>query len=374
MNLPRLAALCLTTTLLSSAATPLMAGEPVQVDVLARGLDSPWGLAQLPDGGWLVTERSGKLQRLDARGIRTATIAGVPESFVEGQGGLLDVALHPQFASNALVYLSLAQGVRRQSRLVVVRAEWRGAGLKNLTTLFESATRSTNVHYAGSLAFLRDGTLLITVGDGFEERELAQNLAVLRGKVVRINADGSVPANNPFVGRPGTNPRVYSYGHRNAQGLGIDPATGAIYISEHGPQGGDEINLIEPGVNYGWPVATHGLDYTGGRISPFQTYEGMREPLIFWDPSIAPAGLAVYRGSEFPQWNGDLVLAVLRNQQLRRLSVEDGKVQGEEILLAGRDSRFREVAVGADGAIYTLAESVAGKPASGELLRLSRRR
>ena len=255
-----------------------------------------------------------------------------------------------------------------------MRAELRGNVLQKSEIVFESAPRKTAVHYAGSLAFMRDGTLLITVGDGFEERELAQRLSVLRGKVVRINDDGSAPADNPFAGREDANPLIWSYGHRNAQGLGIDPQTGTVYVSEHGPQGGDEINIIERGVNYGWPVATHGLDYTGGRISPFQTYEGMREPILFWDPSIAPAGMTVYRGTEFAEWNGDLLVGVLRDRQLRRISIADGKVQGQQVLLADRAGRFREVQVGTDGAVYTLAESIEGKERSGQLLRLSRAR
>lgn len=353
---------------------PGVEAEPIRVEVLTRNLDSPWGLAQLPDGGWLVSERSGKLQRLDARGGSAATIGNVPIAFVAGQGGLLDVVLHPRFASNSLIYLSLARGELRRSRLTVVRAELRGDTLQKPETVFESAPRSTAVHYAGSLAFMPDGTLLITVGDGFEERELAQKLSVLRGKVVRINDDGSAPADNPFAGREGANPLIWSYGHRNAQGLAIDPETGTVYVSEHGPQGGDEINIIERGVNYGWPVATHGLDYTGGRISPFQTYEGMREPILFWDPSIAPAGLTVYRGTEFAEWNGDLLVGVLRDRQLRRISIADGKVQGQHILLADRAARFREVQVGTDGAVYALAESIEGKERSGQLLRLSRAR
>ena len=363
-----------TAALFLGAALLARAAAPVQVEVLTTDLDSPWGLAQLPDGRWLVTERSGALRRLDAHGVREAIIDNVPKAFVDGQGGLLDVVLHPQFAVNSKIYLSLAQGELRHSQLAVVSAELRGDSLRNLQTVFESAPRKTSAHYAGSLAFMRDGTLLITVGDGYEEKVLAQKLAVLRGKVVRINGDGSVPTDNPFVGREGANPLVWSYGHRNPQGLGIDPLTGTVYVSEHGPQGGDEINIIERGVNYGWPVATHGLDYTGGKISPFKTYEGMREPILIWDPSIAPAGLTVYRGSEFPEWNGDLLVGVLRDRQLRRISVADGKVQGQQILLADRNGRFREVQVGIDGAIYTLAESIDGKERSGQLLRLTRPR
>lgn len=229
------------------------------------------------------------------------------------------------------------------------------------------------MHFGGSLAFLRDGTLLVSVGDSFDDREAAQRLSVLRGKVARINDDGSIPADNLFAATREANPAIWTYGHRNPQGLTVDPLTGAVYVSEHGPQGGDEVNVIERGANYGWPIASQGIDYTGGKISPFSTYPGMREPLLFWDPSIAPSGITVYRGREFPEWDGDLLVAVLRNAQLRRVDLEGGKVVSEQFLLADRASRIRDVQIDADGIVYVLAESVQGER-SGQLLRISRSR
>jgi glucose/arabinose dehydrogenase len=350
------------------------AAQAIEVQVLTDGLDSPWALAHLPDGGMLVTERSGALWRLDSRGVRVSKIENIPPAFVQAQGGLFDVVLHPEFASNSQIYLSFAQGKLHQTTLRVIRGELRGNSLTQIKQVFDSAPRKTDVHYGGSLAFQRDGTLLITIGDSFDHREDAQRLSVLRGKVARINDDGTVPADNPFVSQRGAEPSIWSYGHRNPQGLGIDPLTGAVYVSEHGPQGGDEVNIIERGINYGWPIATHGLDYTGAKISPFATYPGMREPLLFWDPSIAPSGIAVYRGQEFPEWDGDLFVAVLRNAQLRRIGLEGGKVQSEQFLLADRASRIRDVVVGSDGIIYAVAESVQGKEKSGQLLRISRSR
>ncbi len=348
--------------------------QGLEVRVLTDKLDSPWALAHLPDGGMLVTERSGSLWRLDSHGVRVSKIGNIPPAFVQSQGGLFDVVLHPQFASNALVYLSFANGERHHTTLRVVRGELRGNSLTQTKQVFESAPRRTDVHYGGSLAFLRDGTLLVTIGDSFDNRHDAQRLSVLRGKVARINDDGTIPADNPFVSQGDANPAIWSYGHRNPQGLGVDPLTGVVYVSEHGPQGGDEVNIIERSINYGWPIAAHGLDYTGGKISPFATHSGMREPLLFWDPSIAPSGITVYRGPEFPEWDGDLLVAVLRDTQLRRIDLEGGKVQSEQFLLTERSSRIRDVQVDADGIIYALAESVQGKQQCGQLLRISRSR
>jgi glucose/arabinose dehydrogenase len=363
----------LSAALLSATAVTTVA-QTIEVQVLTEGLDSPWALAHLPDGGMLVTERSGALWRLDSHGARVSKIENIPPAFVQGQGGLFDVVLHPQFASNSQVYLSFAQGKLHHTTLRVIRGELRGNSLTQIKQVFDSSPRTTDVHYGGSLGFLRDGTLMITIGDSFDHREDAQRLSVLRGKVARINDDGTIPADNPFVGQHGAAPAIWSYGHRNPQGLGIDPLTGAVYVSEHGPQGGDEVNVIERGINYGWPVATHGLDYTGGKISPFPSYPGMREPLLFWDPSIAPSGIAVYRGQEFPEWDGDLFVAVLGHAQLRRIDREGGKVQSEQFLLADHASRIRDVLVGPDGIIYALAESVRGRVKSGQLLRISRSR
>ncbi len=349
--------------------------EPsIHVEVLADGLDAPWGLALLPDGRMLVTERSGGLYLLDAQGERIATIRNVPEVFVKLQGGLLDIALHPQFDTNSTLYLSLAHGHQKHNTTRVVQAVLAGDALENVKVIFDNTPKGTSVHYGGRLAFLPDGTLLVTTGEGADYREHAQRLDSLLGKVVRIKADGTIPADNPFIDTPGAHPAIWSYGHRNPQGLFVDAQTGTVYATEHGPKGGDEINIIEKQTNYGWPIATHGIDYSGARISPFETYAGMREPLLFWTPSIGPGGIAMYRGSMFPEWEGDLLVAVLGHKHLRRVDLDNGRVVDQEMLLDDRQARFRQVEIGSDGSIYAVVESVGEQPRSGQLLKLTRSR
>ncbi len=355
-----------------AASIDRAAEASLQVEVLANGLDTPWGLALLPDGRMLVTERTGALLLLDAQGARIATIKNVPEAFVKLQGGLLDVVLHPKFESNSILYLSLAHGRQKHNTTRVVRAALDGDTLRDVQVIFDNTPKGTAVHYGARLAFLPDGTLLVTTGEGADYREQAQRLDVVLGKIVRINDDGSIPADNPFVNTPGAHPAIWSYGHRNPQGLYVDTQTGTVYSAEHGPMGGDEINVIERGVNYGWPIATHGIDYSGARISPFETYDGMREPLLFWTPSIGPGGLALYRGAMFPEWEGDLIVAVLGHKHLRRVDLENGRVVRQERLLQDRNARFRQVVIGADGAIYAVVENVDEAERSGQILKITR--
>lgn len=344
----------------------------LQIETIADQLDTPWGLALLPDGRMLVTERSGALYLMDPGGQRTR-IENVPEPFVKLQGGLLDVVLHPQFSTNSTIYLSLAHGRQKHNTTRVVRAVLDGTALRDARVIFDNTPKGTSVHYGGRLAFLPDGTLLVTTGEGADYREQAQRLDVVLGKIVRINDDGSIPNDNPFVNTPGANPAVWSYGHRNPQGLYVDSQTGVVYSTEHGPRGGDEINVIEKGVNYGWPIATHGIDYPGARISPFETYDGMREPLTFWTPSIGPGGVALYRGATFPEWEGDLIVAVLGHKHLRRVDLENGRVVAQEALLRDRNARFRQVEIGPDGAIYAVIENVNEAERSGQILKITRR-
>jgi aldose sugar dehydrogenase len=370
-NYLRAAVACtsLVAPLLSTAEAAI---NDMHVAVLADELDTPWGLALLPDGRMLVTERSGQLRLLDAQGQRVAAIKNVPEAFVKLQGGLLDVALHPNFERNATIYLSLAHGHQKHNTTRVVRAVLQGDALVDAKVIFDNTPKGTSVHYGGRLAFMPDGTLLVTTGEGADYREDAQRLDSLLGKIVRLNDDGSVPSDNPFVNTQGSHPAIWSYGHRNPQGLFVDASSGTVYAAEHGPRGGDEINIIEPKRNYGWPIATHGIDYTGGRISPFETYEGMQEPLLYWTPSIGPGGIAMYRGAMFPEWEGDLFVAVLGHKHLRRIDLEEGKVVAQEILLEDLQGRFRQVEVGADGALYAVVESVAERPNSGRILKITR--
>jgi glucose/arabinose dehydrogenase len=358
-------------SLLCLTAMSRAPAQELAVEILSGGLENPWGLAFLPDGGMLVTERAGKMWRLDSAGRKAAEIANVPPSFVKLQGGLLDVALSPRFATDSLVYLSLAHGGQERNTTRVVRARLVGDELRDVTVVFENTPKGTSVHYGGRLAFLRDGTLLLTTGEGAEYREDAQRLASTLGKIVRINADGSIPADNPFVGRSDADPAVWSYGHRNPQGLHVDPVTGTVWSAEHGPRGGDEINRIVKGANYGWPIATHGLDYTGGRISPFETYPGVTEPLLWWTPSIGVGGVTVYRGALFPEWDGDLLAGAMGHQHLQRIELEDGKVVARHRLLEERKARFRQLAIGPAGAIYALIDAVDNQPKSGQLLRIT---
>jgi glucose/arabinose dehydrogenase len=320
----------------------------------------------------LVTERSGALLLLDAQGKRLGAVEGVPQAFVKLQGGLLDVALHPQFESNGLVYLSLAHGRQKHNTTRVVRGTLRGNTLSDVQVIFDNTPKGTAVHYGGRLAFLSDGTLLVTTGEGADYREHAQRLDSLLGKVVRLNANGTIPPDNPFVNSPGAHPAIWSYGHRNPQGLFVDTQTQTVYSTEHGPKGGDELNVIRPGTNYGWPIATHGIDYSGARISPFETYSGMQEPILFWTPSIGPGGIALYRGSMFPEWNGDLFVAVLGHMQIRRVDLTDGRVIAQEPLLEDRRARFRQIEIGLEGAIYAIVESVDAAESSGQILKLTR--
>ena len=336
-----------------------------RVETLADGLEHPWSIAFLPDGRELVTERPGRLRIIDG-GALSGPVAGVPEVLDESQGGLLDVAVHPDFTDNGLIYLSLAHGTPDANATRLVRARLDGDALVDLEVLFTaSPAKATPVHYGGRIAFLPDGTLLLTVGDGFDHREDAQRLDSHFGKIVRLRDDGTVPDDNPFVGEPGALPEIWSLGHRNPQGL-VVADDGAVYAHEHGPAGGDEINRIEPGANYGWPIATGGRDYSGAAISPFERYPGTVDPLVEWTPSIAPAGLALGAGPLFPELDGELLVAALKSRELRRVRLDaDGGLVGQAVLLSGR-GRLRDVRVAPDGSLRVLTDS-----SNGAVLRLT---
>lgn len=348
---------------LVAATAGALEGTPTyRVESVAAGLDEPWGLAFLPGGELLVSERPGRLRRIAADGTVSAPLGGVPEVYYRGQGGLLDLALHPAFADNGRVYFSYSHGDPRDSATRVAHGRLGADGLSDVTVIFTARPgKDTPQHYAGSLAFLPDGTLLVTVGDGFDYREQAQNLGSLLGKVVRIGADGAIPPDNPFVGRADAAPEVWTYGHRNPQGLAVDPGTGAVYLHEHGPRGGDEINRLEPGRNYGWPVITYGMDYSGAYVSPYTELAGMEQPLLYWVPSIAPSGLAFYRGAAFPDWQGDLFVGALVDREVRRVDLEDGRVAAQQSLLGEAGERIRNVKEGPDGALYVLTDSHQGQ-------------
>ncbi len=338
-------------------AGPALAAPPPQITTMARGLDHPWSLAFLPDGRVLVTERAGRL-RVIGRDGRLGTIRGVPPVFNKSQGGLFDVILHPRFADNQTLYLSFAAGPAGANATSIARARLVGDRLSDVRIIFRNTpAKATPVHYGGRMAWLADTTLVMTTGDGFDYREQAQVLMSGLGKIIRLHADGSVPADNPFPGSP-----VWSLGHRNPQGLAIDPATGRLWEHEHGPQGGDEINLIEKGGNYGWPVATHGMDYSGATISPFKTYPGMLDPRVIWVPSIAPSGLAVYRGAMFPEWDGSLIVGALAASEVRRVVLDGGgRLVRQERLLPRLSERIRDVRVAPDGALWLTTDEDQGR-------------
>ena len=321
-----------------------------ELETWAGGFHLPWSITFLPDGSALVTELGGKLFHVDANGDEREQVANVPGVYFAGQGGLFDVVLHPEFAQNGLVYLSYAQGSQSDNGSAVACARLDGRSLEGVEVIFRNFTRKdTPVHYGGRMAFLPDGTLLLTTGDGFDYREAAQDIDSGLGKVLRMNDDGSAASGNPFPGSP----YVYSYGHRNPQGLAVS-GKGEVWLHEHGPRGGDELNLIEPGKNYGWPAITYGVDYSGAVISPYTEWEGMEQPVRYWVPSIAPSGLAIYEGGLFPDWRGDLFIGALVGRDVRRIDLLGNGTSREEALFSEISARVRDVRVGPGGALFIL--------------------
>jgi glucose/arabinose dehydrogenase len=337
---------------------------------VATGLEHPWGMAFLPDGGILVTERPGRLRSVRDGVLDPEPIEGVPEVYASGQGGLLDVALDPAFASNRTIYLSYAAEGDGGNSTRVARATLGNGRLEDLEAIFaaEPLVRSSK-HFGSRLAFDPEGYLFITVGER-GQGERAQDLGDLNGSVIRLHPDGSVPADNPFTGVAGARPEIFSYGHRNPQGLAIHPQTGIPWLHEHGARGGDEVNVVRPGVNYGWPVITYGIDYSGAPIGEGTHKDGMAQPIHYWVPSIAPSGMAFYDGAAFPEWRGDLIVGALAGELLVRLELDGERAVEEEWLLDGALGRIRDVAVGPDGSLYLLTDESAGglyrlEPAAG---------
>ena len=334
-------------------------GQTVKLDTVANGLKSPWGMAFLPDGDLLVTDRNGEVYRVGKGGQKT-TVSGGPSVVVEGQGGLLDVALHPDFAQNGFVYMSYSamkmEGDQKLSSTAVVRAKLAGNTLTDQKIIFEALPYSkTRHHYGSRLQFDKQGFLYISVGDRGSEKENPQFLDRDAGKVHRIHDDGRIPTDNPFVGKGDAHGSVYSYGHRNPQGMTRNPETGAIWTDEHGPRGGDEVNIIKKGANYGWPVICYGINYDGKPITNLTAKEGMEQPLTYWLPSIGPSGMAFVEGNKYPGWKGDLLVGSLRFQYLNRCVLEGNKVVKEENLLKNI-GRLRNVKMGPDGYIYVSVE------------------
>ena len=335
----------------------------IKVDTVASGLVHPWGLELLPDGRMLVTERSGRLRIVGRDGALSNPLAGVPQVAARGQGGLLDVTLDPAFATNRTIYLAFSEpGDGNTAGTSVVRARLGADRLEDVRVIYRQEPKvSSSSHFGSRIVFRNDGTMFITQGDRASFRNEAQNLGSLIGKIVRINADGTVPRDNPFVGRSGVRPEIWSYGHRNVQAAALDPVTGRLWTVEHGARGGDELNQPNAGRNYGWPVITYGRDYSGAKIGEGTEKEGMEQPVYYWDPVIAPSGMAFYTGDAFRGWKGSVLIGGMSPGRLVRLSLRDGKVAAEERYLEELRERIRDVRQGTDGSIYVITDSPDGR-------------
>lgn len=348
---------------LTGACAGASAEPAYRVETVAEGLDHPWSLAFLPDGRMLVTERAGRLRVIADGALREVPVAGVPPVYVASQAGLFDVLPAPDFAESGVLYLAFAHGTAKANNTRVVRARLVGNQLQAVTPIFTAQPlKNTPVHYGGRLAWRGDGTLIITLGDGYNFRERAQHRDDHLGTIVRLLPDGTVPADNPFVGDEDVRPEIFSYGHRNVQGVFYDAQADRLYAHEHGARGGDEVNLIQPGRNYGWPAITHGVDYSGAQISPYTALPGMEQPLLHWTPSIAPSGLTRYQGDAFPAWKGSFFVGALADQSVHRLTLDaEGRLQDREVMFESLGVRVRDVRSGPDGMLYLLTDDAAGK-------------
>jgi glucose/arabinose dehydrogenase len=342
--------------------TPRPTEGVVRVETVARGLEHPWALEFLPDGRMLVSERPGRIRIVSPGGGISEPLAGVPEVQAGGQGGLLDLALDPGFARNRLVYLSYAEPGEGGAGTAVARGRLGDGRLEEVRVIYRQQPKVEGGNHFGSrLVFTRDGKLFVTQGERAGYREQAQDLSNHLGKIVRIEADGSVPGGNPFAGRAGVRPEIWSYGHRNIQAAAIHPETGQLWTVEHGARGGDELNHPEAGKNYGWPVITYGVDYSGLRIGEGTAREGLEQPVYFWDPVIAPSGMVFYTGDAFPGWKGSVLVGSLQGG-LVRLELEGGKVVREERYREdGLGERIRDVRQGPDGLVYVVTDEGNGR-------------
>lgn len=338
-----------------------------ELEELTSQLGHPWALQFLPDGRMLVSERVGSLALLERSGRLIRRLGGLPKVLSAGQGGLLDLALSPHFERDSTVYFAFAQAADGGSRTAVARARLGAEDLSDVQVIFEQRPAiESNLHFGSRLVFARDGTLFVTLGERYSAAPQAQDLGSHLGKIVRIRPDGSIPPDNPFVNRPGALPEIWSLGHRNAQGAALHPRTGQLWMHEHGAQGGDELNRIERGRNYGWPIITWGIDYSGEKIGIGTHMAGMEQPLHYWVPSIAPSGMAFCTADRYPGWRGNLFIGSLKFRCLVRLQFNGQRVVHEERLYTSLGERIRDVRQGPDGFIYLLTDS-----AQGRLLRLT---
>lgn len=338
----------------------------IQLSEVARGLENPWALVFLPDGRMLVSERPGRLRLVTPQGQLSAPLAGVPAVVAKGQGGLLDVALDPDFARNRLVYLGYAEAGEGGAGTAIARARLDDAGLalRELRVIYRQTPKvSGNGHFGVRFAFGADGKLYAALGER-QKFEPAQDPQQSLGKVIRLNPDGSAPADNPFTGKAGWLPEIWSLGHRNPQGFARQPGSDRLWLVEHGARGGDEINLLAAGTNYGWPVISYGTHYTGLKIGEGQAKPGMAQPQCYWDPSIAPGNMSFYSGDKVPGWRGNLFVAALKDQAVHRLTLDGTRISGAERIPVGK--RVRDIRVGPDGWLYLITDE-----SEGQILRLS---
>lgn len=351
-----------------SAAATVVETErhQVQLNTIAEGLEFPWGMAFLPDGSLLVTERGGNLRHLTLNGDISAPLAGVPKVVAQGQGGLLDVVLDPDYASNQFIYLSYAEPApagANGSSTAVARAKFDGNQLTDVKVLFSASPKwASNHHFGSRLVFSADGDyLFITLGDRGNRRDDAQALDNHNGKVVRIHKDGRIPIDNPFVNQPGAVKEIWSWGHRNVQGAALHPDTGELWTNEHGPKGGDEINIARAGANYGWPIATFGINYDNSIITPLTAAPRTEQPYYYWLPSIAVSNMLFYSGDAFPAWQGDLLVTALRGSVVARLDLDGERIMHEERMFGELNTRLRDIEQGPDGYLYLLTDERNGK-------------
>ena len=340
---------------------PAVEGHAFEIETVAGGLSHPWAMEFLPNGDLVVTERDGRLRVIRDGELLPDPVPGVPEVYARGQGGLLDVRMHPDFAENRLLYLTYSKPLQDGSTTALIRGRFENDNLVDVEEVFE-AVSSGRGHYGSRIAFDGNGYVFLTVGDrqspprGNLENHPAQDLSNHHGTVIRLHDDGRVPDDNPFVGREGALPEIWSYGHRNPQGLAFHPETGDLWLNEHGPQGGDEVNLVLPGRNYGWPVIGYGVNYGGDPIHEDTHREGMEQPVHYWVPSIATSGFLIYSGDEFPDWRNDFFIGGLAGQQIARLEVEGREVTAEHTMLEGF-GRVRGIEQGPDGFIYVAIDA-----------------
>jgi aldose sugar dehydrogenase len=340
--------------------------DVVRVETVATGLQNPWGIAILPDGRMLVTERPGSVRLVSKEGKVSAPLSGAPRVAAGGQGGMLDVTLDPNFAQNRTLYLSFsepsADGDENSTAVARARLSDSGTALEDVRVIYSQVPKvRSSMHFGSRVVVGKDGTIFVTQGDRFSFRDRAQDLGSGLGKVVRINSDGSIPKDNPFVGRRDARPEIWSYGHRNVQAAVLHPVTGQLWTVEHGARGGDELNHPEAGRNYGWPVITYGRDYSGFKIGEGVAKAGMEQPVYYWDPVIAPSGMEYYTGDRYPGWKGSFLVGSLGYGALVRLVVTDGKVTLEERYLHDMRERIRDVQQGPDGYLYLITDSSDGR-------------